>query len=125
MSLKDRLREVEAAEARCKQDTAQARASWKGLKANAKALATPWRIVGAGALLGFIAGRRDKPGEDGVGGKFLAATTQALLTAFGAGITAEAGSDIAQAVQAGMSAGGHGKRNEATATPDPDAPTEP
>ena len=130
MTLDERLRAVAEAEARCQAQTERARTSWLAVKVGAKQLATPWRIVAAGAVLGFLAGRKAKPGQgNGLGGKFLAAATQALVTAFGAGITAEAGSDIEHAVQAGMAAGSRQAKaeaqGEAPADAGGDAPTAP
>ena len=65
----------------------------------------------------------------GVANKFLAAATQAVVTAFGAGISAEAGADIEQAVQAGMAAGAREAKAEAQADAagesGADAPNEP
>jgi hypothetical protein len=95
------------------------------VKSNAKALATPWRIVAAGAVLGFLAGRKAKPGDNGIAGKFLAAATQAVVTAFGAGITAEAGTDIEHAVHAGVVAGAREAKAEAVQADASDAPIEP
>ena len=130
MTLDERLRAVAEAEARCQAQTERARTSWLAVKVGAKQLATPWRIVAVGAVLGFMAGRKAKPGGqgNGIGGKFLAAATQALVTAFGAGITAEAGSDIEHAVQAGMAAGSRQAKaeaqGEAPGEASGDAPTE-
>lgn len=129
MTLDERLRAVAEAEARCAAQTELARTSWQAVKSNAKQLATPWRIVAAGAVLGFLAGRKAKPGEKGIGSKFLAAATQAVVTAFGAGITAEAGTDIEHAVQAGMAAGAREAKADGLADTASgfggDAPTEP
>jgi hypothetical protein len=127
MNLDERLRAVAEAEARCQAQTERARTSWQAVKVGAKQLATPWRIVAAGAVLGFLAGRKSKPGDNGIGSKFLAAATQAVVTAFGAGISAEAGSDIESAVQAGMVAGAREARAEVQADADlgADAPSEP
>ncbi len=127
MSLDKRLQDVAEAEARCHAQIERARASLQTVKANAKQLATPWRIVAAGALLGFLAGRKNKAGEHGVAGKFLAAATQAVVTAFGAGISAEAGAEMEKAMQAGMAAGSRDNKASAPADADAgaDAPTEP
>lgn len=127
MTLDERLRAVAEAEARCAAQTERARTSWQVVKSNAKQLATPWRIVAAGAVLGFLAGRKSRPGDNGIGSKFLAAATQAVVTAFGAGISAEAGADIEQAVQAGMQAGAREARAEVLTDAESaaDAPSEP
>ena len=133
MKLDQRLRAVAEAQAVYKAEAESARRSWQAVKVGAKQLATPWRIVAAGAVLGFLAGRKSKTGDNGIGNKFLMATTQALVTAFGAGISAEAGSDIEQAVQAGMAAGkreGHAEAEaeaeaQAATESGADAPTEP
>jgi hypothetical protein len=125
MTLDERLRAVAEAEARCAAQTERARTSWQTVKSNAKALATPWRIVAAGAVLGFLAGRKAKPGDNGIAGKFLAAATQAVVTAFGAGITAEAGTDIEHAVHAGVVAGAREAKAEAVQADASDAPIEP
>jgi hypothetical protein len=129
MTLDERLRAVAEAEARCAAQTERARTSWQTVKSNAKQLATPWRIVAAGAVLGFLAGRKSKPGDNGIGSKFLAAATQAVVTAFGAGISAEAGTDIEHAVQAGMAAGAREAKADVQADAASgfggDAPTEP
>lgn len=132
MTLDERLRAVAEAEARYQAQSELARTAWMAVKVGAKQLATPWRIVAVGAVLGFMSGRKAKSGErvgNDLGGKFLAAATQAIVTAFGAGITAEAGSDIEHAVQAGMAAGKRQAKAEAqgemSAESGGDSPTEP
>jgi len=84
--------ELEAAERRDR-----ARTAYKTLKADAKAAATPWRIVGVGAVAGFLAGRNSSaPAAGGsVGSRLFGSIAQALITTMGASATAGAAASTA------------------------------
>ena len=78
--------ELEASERR-----ERAHSAWKQLKHDAKKSATPWRIVGVGAVSGFLMGRSGgRPaGTVGVGGRLFTTIANALITTMGASATAE------------------------------------
>jgi hypothetical protein len=87
--IEERLAKVKEAEVECERSGLAARKAWSDLKQGAKDAATPWRIVGVGAVLGFIMGR-GQPGHGGetVGAKVIGTLMQSLITMLGAGATA-------------------------------------
>ena len=58
------LLKVKEAEVDCERSALAAQNAWADLKTQAKDAATPWRIVGVGAVLGFLAGRGNADGSD-------------------------------------------------------------
>jgi hypothetical protein len=85
--IETRLAKVKAAEIECERAGLAARNSWQDLKQQAVEAATPWRIVGVGGVLGFLAGR----GSDGGGtatAKLFSSLAQSLVTMLTAGATA-------------------------------------
>jgi hypothetical protein len=81
------LAKVKEAEVECERSNRAAQEAWATLKQDAKDAATPWRIVVAGAVSGFIVGR-GSPGGEGFGGKVFASIAQSLITMLTAGATA-------------------------------------
>jgi hypothetical protein len=86
--IETRLAKVKEAEVECERSGLAARNSWQTLKEEAKAAATPWRIVAVGAISGFLVGRSGGKGGDSVGGKVFASLAQSLITMLSAGATA-------------------------------------
>ncbi|HTL15198.1 MAG TPA: hypothetical protein VL251_08920 [Thermomonas sp.] len=86
--IETRLAKVKEAEVECERSGLAARNAWQALKEDAKAAATPWRIVAAGAITGFLVGRSGGKGGESVGGKVFASLAQSLITMLSAGATA-------------------------------------
>ena len=86
--IETRLAKVKEAEVECERSGLAARHAWQTLKEQAVEAATPWRIVGVGATLGFLAGRSGGTGGGGVGAKLFGSIAQSLVTMLTAGATA-------------------------------------
>jgi hypothetical protein len=86
--IETRLAKVKQAEVECERSGIAARNAWQSLKTQAVEAATPWRIVGVGAVLGFLAGRSGGAGGGGVGAKLFGSIAQSLVTMLTAGATA-------------------------------------
>ena len=87
--IEDCLAKVKQAEIECERSGLAARKAWSDLKQGAKDAATPWRIVGVGAVLGFVMGRgQPSGGGETVGAKVIGTLMQSLITMLGAGATA-------------------------------------
>jgi hypothetical protein len=84
--IEERLAKVKAAEVDCERAGLAARNSWQSLKSQAKDAATPWRIVGVGVVLGFLAGRGNADGT--ATAKLFGSLAQSLVTMLTAGATA-------------------------------------
>jgi hypothetical protein len=88
MTIDELAKLVEKAEIEANERADRARSSLTALKQGAKDAATPWRIVGVGAITGFLAGRsKGGAGGAGMGGMF-SSLAQALITTLGASATA-------------------------------------
>jgi hypothetical protein len=86
MTIDELAKLVEKAELEANERTERARSSWKALKQGASDAATPWRIVGVGAITGFLAGRSGD--ASGGIGRMFGSLAQALITTLGASATA-------------------------------------
>ena len=86
--IEESLAKVKQAEIECERSGLAARKAWADLKQGAKDAATPWRIVAAGAITGFLVGRGGGKGGDTVGAKLFGSIAQSLVTMLTAGATA-------------------------------------
>jgi hypothetical protein len=87
---------VKKAELEASERRDRARGAYKQLKADAKAAATPWRIVSVGVVTGFLVGRSQPgPAGQGVGSRLFGSIAQALITTMGASATAGAAASTA------------------------------
>jgi hypothetical protein len=97
MNIDDRLAVVKQAEVDCEAHATAARAGWSKLKLQAKQSATPWRIVTAGAITGFLMGRSGGGANNApsVGSKLFGSMANMLITTLGASMTAGAAASSA------------------------------
>ena len=95
MNLLELSEAVKQAEVQATERADRARDSLSRLKSSAKAAATPWRIVSAGAIAGFLMGRRDPTAGPSVGGRLFGTIAQSVITALGASATAGAAASSA------------------------------
>ena len=124
MSIEDRLNLVKLAEVDAEAARVRAHDAIEKLRRDARAAATPWRIVTVGAAVGFMMGRSagGAPGAPSVGGRIFASIAQALITTLGAGATAGAAASSAAGAAAGAAADATAK---ATTLPPEETVTEP
>lgn len=107
MGIEDHLQRVTRAEQEAEAARLHAGGAFGRLRAEAKAAATPWRIVTVGAVVGFMMGR-SRSGADGtpsVGGRLFATVAQMLISALGASVSAGANAAASAGERADADAG--------------------
>ena len=97
MNIDDRHAAVKQAEIDCEAHATAARAAWSQFKLKAKQSATPWRIVTAGAITGFLMGRSGggQNQNASLGSKLFGSFANMLLTTITTSMTAGAAASSA------------------------------